>query len=115
MTLDELTDFIMKECENDGEPVTREEAKEMAEMEFKAEGIKSYVFSDNIEQEKKQRKPSNKTRKIDEEKGFLLGACKDLLDSLDAENVIMKTETEISFIYNENSYTLKLTKHRPPK
>ena len=34
---------IMQECEADGEPVTREEAEEMAEMEIKAKGLKNYV------------------------------------------------------------------------
>ena len=33
---------IMEECEKEGEPVTREEAEEMAEMEIKANGIKRY-------------------------------------------------------------------------
>ena len=31
---------IMKEAEADGEPLTREEAEEVAEMEIKAKGIK---------------------------------------------------------------------------
>ena len=31
---------IMKECEADGEPITREEAEEMVEMEIKAKGLK---------------------------------------------------------------------------
>ena len=33
---------IMKEAEADGEPVSREEAEEMANMELKAKGIKDY-------------------------------------------------------------------------
>ena len=34
---------IMKECKADGEPVTRAEAEEMAEMEIKANGLKNYT------------------------------------------------------------------------
>jgi len=33
---EKLITKIMKECEQDGEPVTREEAEGMAEMEIKA-------------------------------------------------------------------------------
>ena len=42
MDKEKLIARIMKECEQDGEPVTREEAEEMAEMEIKAGGIKRY-------------------------------------------------------------------------
>lgn len=46
MDKDKLIEKIMKECEQDGESVTREEAEEMAEMEIKANGIKHYEKSD---------------------------------------------------------------------
>ena len=36
MDKEKLIQQIMKECEKDGEPVTKEEATEMAEMEIKA-------------------------------------------------------------------------------
>jgi hypothetical protein len=32
-----------------------------------------------------------------------------------AEIISAKTETEIEFGYGGNHYTIKLTKHRPPK
>ena len=41
--LEKLALKIFKECEADGEPVTKAEAMEMAEMEIKAKGIKNYV------------------------------------------------------------------------
>ena len=47
---------IMAEAEKDGEPLTRAEAEEVAEMEIKAKGIKNYVSS---EVEKKAKKPIN--------------------------------------------------------
>ena len=53
---------IIKEAEADGEPVSREEAEEMAEMELKAKGIKNYVQS-TVEKPKTKR-----TVKKDEEK-----------------------------------------------
>ena len=43
MNKEKLIEQIMKECEADGEPITREEAEEMAEMEIKAKGIKNYT------------------------------------------------------------------------
>ena len=59
MTLEKLTAKIMKECEADGEPVTREEAEEMAEMEIKTGNIKRYEKSDA------PRKKVTKERKVD--------------------------------------------------
>lgn len=107
---EKLVNDIMKECEADGEPVTREEAEEMAKMEMGEKEIKRY---EKAEQPKKPRKP--KERKVDEEKGKLLTDIRILLEGLGADIESVKTETEIKFGYGGNSYTLKLTKHRPPK
>lgn len=101
---------IMKEAEADGEPVTREEAEEMAEIELRAnKDCKHYA------QSKKPRKKAEKVRKVDEEKGRLLADVKVLLEGLGADIIATKTETEVEFMFNENHYTIKLTKHRPPK
>lgn len=62
---------------------------------------------------KKESKP--KERKVDEEKGFILSQLKPVIDELGGLAITIKTETELSFTLNENSYTLKLTKHRPKK
>ena len=40
---DKLIDKIMAECAKDGEPVTREEAAEMAEMELLVSDVKSML------------------------------------------------------------------------
>lgn len=107
---EKLVKSIMAECEADGEPVTREEAEEMARMEIGAKSERHYEQSD------KKRKPSTKVRKVDETKKHLLGCFKTLLDGLQgAEVKAVKTETEIAFTYGGDSYTVKLTKHRPPK
>ena len=63
----------------------------------------------------KERKKMERVRKVDEEKGFLLGCVKTLVESLKATEVTMKNEVELTFNYNGNRYTFKLTKHRPPK
>lgn len=108
--MEKLIATIMKEAEKDGEPVTREEAEEMAKMEIKADKeVKRY------EQSEKPRKKAEKIRKVDEEKKVLLQSIKDTLEDLGAEIKLIKTETEVTFVYNGNKYTAKLTKHRPPK
>lgn len=111
-----MTDFealvksIMKEAKADGEPVTREEAEEMARMEIGAKEIKRYETSDEPKKERKL-----KERKVDEEKKNLLALMSGLLEGIGATEMVTKTETEISFALNGNAYSLKLTKHRPPK
>lgn len=101
---------IMKEAEADGEPVTKEEAEEMAKMELGAnKDCKHYA------QSKKPRKKAEKVRKVDEEKGRLLTDVRVLLEGLGADIIATKTETEVEFMFNENHYTIKLTKHRLPK
>ena len=107
MDKEKLIKAIMLEAEKDGEPVTREEAEEMAEME-----LKSKANFKHYEQSEKPRKKTEKTRKVDEEKKHLLGCIKNLLVGMRITITEVKTETEIKFVYNENEYTLKLTKHR---
>ena len=66
----------------------------------------------------KSEKPRNvkpKERKIDETKGRILRDCKVLVEGLGATDTTLKTETELSFVFGGESYTLKLTKHRPKK
>jgi hypothetical protein len=106
---EKLVNQIMKEAEADGEPVTRKEAEEMAQMEIKATKNHRYEKAEK----KKERKP--RERKVDAEKGHLLGCIKNLLIGMHADIVAVKTETEIRFLYRGNDYTLKLTKHRPKK
>ena len=105
---------IMKEAEADGEPITEAEAIEMAKMELGAKEIKRYEQAET----KKERKP--KERKVDEEKQRILKHVKVLIEGMqlnsgEACNVEMKTETELHFSLNGNDYTIKLTKHRPNK
>lgn len=101
---------IMKECEEDGEPVTREEAEEMARMEQNATEIKTYV---QATPEKKKREV---VRKVDEAKKVILDKIAETLGQFsDITDIATKNEVEVSFKQNGTDYTLKLTKHRPPK
>lgn len=107
-----LAQEIFAECEKEGEPVTMEEALEMAKMEMSAKEERRYEQSVT-----KERKPSTKVRKVDEEKLTILTALKETLTSMAGIEITeCKTETEIHFSLNgEVEYTLKLVKHRPPK
>ena len=86
---------IMKDFEDDGEPVTREEAEEIAKMELGAKEIKRY---EKAETPKKERKP--KERKVDMDKKYLLDHClARLMTETDAHDFVTKTETELSFVF----------------
>jgi len=75
MNKEKLILDIMKDFEKDGEPITREEAEEMAEMELKAkENCKDYVQG-----EKSERKKSTRERKVDKDKEYILKCVKLLL------------------------------------
>lgn len=107
---EKLVKEIMEETAADGEPVTKEEAEEMARMELGAKEERRYEKSD------KPRKPSTKERKVDKEKKFLLECILAGLNTCaETSDFEVKTETEIKFTAYGNNYTVKLTKHRPPK
>lgn len=62
----------------------------------------------------KPRKKTERVRKVDEEKKYLLNL---LISAINTENCVdtVKNEAEFSFTFGENSYSVKLIKHRPPK
>ena len=107
--LEKLAKQIMTECEKDNEPVTKEEALEMAKMEIGNKQIKRY------EKSTAPRKKTTRERKIDTEKAELLDLFIKGFTEKFPRMVQVKNETEFSFTFNENSYTVKLIKHRPPK
>ena len=108
-TLEELAKELYNEALEDGEPVTEDEALEMARMELGAKEIPNYTQATV----KKERKP--RERKVDETKKFILETVRDVIhDDFDSE-VSMENETDIHFTYRGDKYSLKLTKHRPPK
>lgn len=90
---DDQNDFIGEE----GEEMTR-----------KAKEIKRYEKGD------KPKAKAKKERKIDENKKLILDKLHKALETF-VKITNVKTETEISFVYNDEEYTLKLTKHRPKK
>lgn len=75
------------------------------EMTKKAKEIKRYEKAD------KPKSKSKKERKVDENKKAILDKLHKALETF-VKITNVKTETEISFVYNDENYTLKLTKHR---
>ncbi len=108
---EKLIQTLMAEAEKDGEPITREEAEEMAEMEIKANGIKNYTQSDV---EKKPRK--KREVKKDPAKVTFIHYLKEWLLTTSVENVtIVNEQKEIAFRINGEDYSLSLIKHRKKK
>ena len=105
---EKLVAQIMRECEKEGEPVTKEEAEEMAEMEINAKGH----YEQNVS---KEHKVTKRERKVDEEKLRFLKAFRVYLEGVGAIVGTLKNETEMDFTFGKNSYTLKLVKHRQKK
>ena len=110
MDKEKLIARIMKEAEADGEPVTREEAEEMAEMEIKAKDIKDYAQAE----EKKPRK--KREVKKDPTKVTFIHYLADWLLTTSVEDVtIVNEQKEITFRINGEDYSLSLIKHRTKK
>lgn len=86
-----------------------EDNAEVDEMTVKAKAVKRY------EQADKPRKKAVKERKVDEEKKRLLNFCRIPIEGAGGIVTNVKNEAEFSFTFGNNSYTIKLVKHRPPK
>lgn len=114
-TLEQLADEIYKECLEDNEPVTKEEALKMAQMELGAKQIKTYVQSTPT------KKKTVREIKPDDTKVELISQISKLLDRIiindnGLDDVrITKAQREIDFTLCNEHYTLTLVKHRPPK
>ena len=108
-TLEELAKELYNEALEDGEPVTEDEALEMARMELGAKEIPNYTQA-TVKKERKQRE-----RKVDETKKFILEAVIEAIYNACDGTATMENETDIHFTYKGDKYSLKLTKHRPPK
>lgn len=92
--------------EDDQEDYIGEEGEQMTQ---KAKELKRYEKGDVS-----KRKKSTRERKVDHTKKYLLELAESGLDSF-VENVEYQNEVSISFEYEGEKYSLKLTRHRPPK
>jgi hypothetical protein len=109
--MEELIKKIMAECEEDGEPVTEAEAREMAEMEIKAKGIKNYTATE------KNRKPkAPRTKKVADEKKLLFQTILTNLQEVFGENVEVLNENKLIFVKVGNeSFKVDIIQSRKPK
>lgn len=107
---------------------TTEEAIDVLEQDEKIDKGESVYFDMTKEQAKvaiKQAQkgighgaretPIKRERKVDNIKKQLLDGCKSSIETAGGTVTAEKTETEITFDYNGETYTLKLTKHRKAK
>lgn len=102
--MEKLIQEIMKDLE-----CSREEAEEVAKMEIKAKGLKRY------EQAEKPRKKAERERKVDEVKKEIIDELVACISKNIGKITKVKTETEIDFVYADEDFTLKLTRHRKKK
>lgn len=105
--IEKLAEKIFKECEKDGEPVTKEEALEMAEMEINAKTDRHYEKSAT-----KERKTTKRERKIDAIKAHFINGIKTYLEGCGCEVETLVNETDLHFTFEGANYSIKLTKHR---
>lgn len=105
--LDLSRDEAIQLIKDENEDILTEEQIALEEK-AKANMPRNYVQSE------KKRKKSTRERKVDTEKALLLELVNNAICNT-CSNIVIKNEVELSFNYNENSYTFKLTKHRPQK
>ena len=100
---------IMKSAEADGEPISRAEAEEMAEMEIKAKGITEYAQAS----EKKPRK--KREVKKDATKITLIKRLADFMQEIATDVEVTNDQRTIEFVVMGENYSITLTKHRKKK
>lgn len=88
-----------------------EDNEEIQNSEIENLTAKAKANVRRYEQGDKARAKSTRERKVDENKNFLLDKIAAALASW-VNITERKTETEIKFLYQNECYTLKLTKHR---
>ena len=102
--MEKLIQEIMKDLK-----CSQEDAEEVAKMEMKAKGLKRY------EQAEKPRKKAERERKVDEVKKEIIDELVACISKNIGKVTKVKTETEIDFVYADEDFTLKLTRHRKKK
>ena len=109
--VEKLDISILEACE-----LILEESGKIEESEETTKAIKEAEKNAPRRYEKSgNRKKTEKVRKVDETKLMFLDEVNALVEDLGAVVIGRKTETEITFTYENATYTFKLTKHRPPK
>lgn len=107
--IDALALEIIEEFKKEGEVTTLEEAIEMAKMELNEKANRRYEKSDA------PKKKVEKVRKIDETKKKFINGFRVYLEGCGCKVDPLKNETDLHFSFENENYSVKLTKHRAPK
>ena len=118
--IETLATEIMNEFSKDNDPITIEEAREMAEMELKEKANRRYEKADA------PRKKAERKKKEDPIKREIISTLAQNLTRVVIDNesdpleipsdiVITNPEKEITFTLKGENYSVTLTKHRPKK
>ena len=83
-----------------------------AGSKVKIERVKDIQTKKEYAKSDKPRKTSTKERKVDETKKRFLNGFRIYLEGCGCEIVNLKTESELTFNFEDEQYTVKLTKHR---
>lgn len=108
MSREKLAEKIMLQCAHDGEPVTYEDALEMADYELKAKGVKNYTESEDFTE-----KIAKKTRKrniSDEKKQIFNDLNAFLIEKYDF--IILTPYKKVEISLNGKTFTLDLIEKR---
>lgn len=116
-TVEQLTKEIYNECITDGEPISMDEAREMAEMEIKARGVKNYVRGNAPKAETAPKK--KKTVKISDEKKSIFETILQNLDRneyISKENITVIKENKLILVdLGDKKFKIDLIQQRNPK
>ena len=109
MTLEKLAKQIFDECAKEGEPITMEEAQEMAQMEINAKGIKvgARAIEPKAEKEKKQR-----IAQVSQEKQDLFSLIWEVLSNYYENCEILTNNKLISVQIGEKTFKIDIIEQR---
>ena len=116
MTLEKLAKQIFDECAKEGEPITIEEAQEMAQMEINAKDIKIGARATEPKAEKEKKEKKQRIAQVSAEKMALFSLIWEGLSNFYGENAqISKQNKEISVQIGEKSFKIDIVEHRKVK
>lgn len=112
LTVEQLAKQIFDECIKENEPVSMEDALEMAKMELGAKGIKNYTQSEPTK--KTAKKP--KVVQVSQEKQMLFNNILGCVNTIYGENVEILTENKlISVQIDGKTFKIDIIEQRKPK
>ena len=111
---EKLVEKIMRECEQDGEPVTREEAEEMAQMEMKAQGV-DFVNARAAEPKPETAEKRKRTVKYSDEKVQIFTELKEFLAETYGNVEILKENKLFCVKIGDKSFKIDIIAQRKPK